>query len=662
MKKVLFLIIIFSSGSIILSQPDSISVQQSLEPLLEDVTVDNENEVILDLIEYLSKNPIAINSASIDELMRIPFMDYNSATIIINFRNTGLITSLDQLRKIEGLNGDLVEKISPYIRFTISSIHAASKKLTDDFEKFKFSLRTREQLYIQANAGTVSGKFTGSPWKIYNRVELDKGNKINIGVLTEKDPGEKYFYDFVTAHFQIKNWGCVNSLIFGDYQVEFGEGLSMWSKYKISKRINAVDFSSSNKVGSTPYLSSDENDFLRGTALTLSYQPFTFTAFYSFRYLDASVDSISSQITSFAPNGLHRTISELNKKNQITEKIIGSNLNFSFDSFSSLSNIGFLFFNSKFSNSFNSISPLYPKDHEFNYISFSYSFHFPGIFFHGENASNQKYISTISNIEFIIDKNLSMLISYRNYPLGYWDSHSQGFGERSSAQNENGFYFGLKYTTNFGVINFYYDQYKLFVASQYYQLPSTNNEFLLFYSVKPFNDIELDILYTFDKKDYPEIIGNGYGITVKRINKFRTDLNYNFSKRIISKTRIEFVDVSPPDIGSQDRGFLLYQDLHFIIAKKLSVDSRIVIFQTDSYNSRIYEYENDLTGSISNSSLYGEGIRWYILLRYSKLCNFTLSLKYSELYKPFENTLGSGYTEIFNNLNNMLSFQLDYNL
>ena len=180
MKKVLFLIIIFSSGSIILSQPDSISVQQSLEPLLEDVTVDNENEVILDLIEYLSKNPIAINSASIDELMRIPFMDYNSATIIINFRNSGIITSLDQLRKIEGLNGDLVEKISPYIRFTISSIHAASKKLTDDFEKFKFSLRTREQLYIQANAGTVSGKFTGSPWKIYNRVELDKGNKINI--------------------------------------------------------------------------------------------------------------------------------------------------------------------------------------------------------------------------------------------------------------------------------------------------------------------------------------------------------------------------------------------------------------------------------------------------------------------------------------------------
>jgi hypothetical protein len=180
--------------------------------------------------------------------------------------------------------------------------------------------------------------------------------------------------------------------------------------------------------------------------------------------------------------------------------------------------------------------------------------------------------------------------------------------------------------------------------------------------VRLYNDTQLNILYTIDKKGYAEIVGNSYGLVVKTINKLSADLNYNFSKRIISKTKVEFVDVTPSDIGSQDRGFLIYQDLHFIIAKKLSMDSRIVIFQTDSYNSRIYEYENDLAGSISNPSLYGEGIRWYILLRYSKLCNFTLSMKYSELYEPFEKTLGSGYTEIFNNLNNMLSFQLDYNL
>ena len=657
MNKSLLLIIIFTS--VILSQPDSISIQQSLEPLLEDVTIDNENEFVLDMIEYLSENPVNINSASFDELMRVPFMDYYSANLIISNRKISIINSIDQLRNIEGITGDLIKKISPYISFSTNQIGSSRNKIKDNNGLFKFSFRTRELLDLQENAGTLTGKFTGSPWKIYNRIELKKDDKIDIGVLTEKDPGEKYFYDFVTAHFQIKNWGCIKSLILGDYRIEFAEGLAMWSKYQISKNNNAVDFSAGKRTGATPYLSSDETNFLRGTALTLANFPFSLTAFYSYRYLDASVDSIIFQITSFNPTGLHRTISELNKKNNISEKIIGSVLDYSLGS---SGDIGFLFFNSKFSNSFNNISPLYPKENEFNYMSFGYGIHLPGIFFHGENASNLKYISTLSNIEFIINKNLSLLISYRNYPPGYWDYHSQGFGERNSAQNENGFYIGLKYSTDFGNINFYYDQYKLFVASQYYQLPSTNNEFLLFYTLKPFNDTECDILYTLNSKEYSEIIGNSYGLVLKTINRFKIDLNYNFSKRIISKTRIEFVDVTPSVGAGQDRGFLLYQDFHFNISKKLSLDSRIVFFQTDTYNSRIYEYENDLAGSLSNPSLYGEGTRWYIFLRYLNLCNFTLSIKYSELYEPFEKTLGSGYTEINGNFNNMLSFQIDYNL
>jgi len=655
MKKAYLLIIFFPS--IILSQTDSLSLQQSLEPLLEDVTIDNENESVLDMIEYLSENPIQINTASFNELMRIPFMDFNSATLIVNYRNKSIITSFDQLKNIEGITIDLAEKISPYISFSANQLNSLSKKLTEDSGTLKLSFRTKEQLGIQENAGTLTGKFAGSPWKIYNRLELDKEDKFNIGILTEKDPGEKYFYDFVTAHLQIKNWSFIKSLILGDYQIEFAEGLAIWSKYKISKNNNAVDFSAGSRTGVTPYLSSGEINYLRGTALTIAYFPFSLTAFYSYRYLDASVDSLTNQITSFNTTGLHRTISELNNKNKITEKIIGSVLEYS----NSSSSIGILFFNSKFSAIFNNANPIYPKEKNFNYLSFGYSIHLPGIFFHGENASNLKYISTLCNIEFLIDKNLSLLISYRNYPPEYWNNHSQGFGERSDAQNENGFYFGLKYNTSFGIFNFYYDQYKLFVASQYYQLPSNNNEFLLSYSAKPFNDTQVDINYTITRKEYPDIIGNSYGLVLKTTHKFMIDLNYNFSKRIISKTRIEFVDVTP--IGTdQDRGFLLYQDLHFNISKKFSLDSRIIIFQTDTYNSRTYEYENDLAGTLSNPSLYGEGIRWYILLRYSKLYNFTLSLKYSELYQPFEKTLGSGYTEINGNLNNVLSFQLEFNL
>ena len=142
MNKTVLLIIIFTS--VILSQPDSLSTKQSLEPLLEDVTIDNENEFVLDMIEYLSENPVNINSASFDELMRLPFMDYYSANLIINYRKTSLITSIDQLRNIEGITGDLAEKISPYINFSTNRIDSSNNKIKDNNRLFKFSFRTRE--------------------------------------------------------------------------------------------------------------------------------------------------------------------------------------------------------------------------------------------------------------------------------------------------------------------------------------------------------------------------------------------------------------------------------------------------------------------------------------------------------------------------------------
>ena len=144
MNKTLFLIIIFTT--VILPQSDSLFIQQSLEPLLEDVTIDNENEFVLDMIEYLSENPVNINSATFDELMRIPFMDYYSANLIISYRKISIIASIDELRNIEGITADLIEKISPYISFSTKQISSSHNKAKDNNGLFKLYLQTRELL------------------------------------------------------------------------------------------------------------------------------------------------------------------------------------------------------------------------------------------------------------------------------------------------------------------------------------------------------------------------------------------------------------------------------------------------------------------------------------------------------------------------------------
>jgi hypothetical protein len=62
---------------------------------------------------------------------------------------------------------------------------------------------------------------------------------------------------------------------------------------------------------------------------------------------------------------------------------------------------------------------------------------------------------------------------------------------------------------------------------------------------------------------------------------------------------------------------------------------------------------------MTNTPLFGKGMKWYLMIKYRFLELFILSVKYSELFKPEENFLGSGYSEISGSLDNKLSLQLD---
>jgi len=65
---------------------------------------------------------------------------------------------------------------------------------------------------------------------------------------------------------------------------------------------------------------------------------------------------------------------------------------------------------------------------------------------------------------------------------------------------------------------------------------------------------------------------------------------------------------------------------------------------------------------LTNIALFGEGIRWYLLMRYKAMKFITISFKYSETYKPGEQTISSGSNEIRNNVENIISLQIDINL
>ena len=112
----------------------------------------------------------------------------------------------------------------------------------------------------------------------------------------------------------------------------------------------------------------------------------------------------------------------------------------------------------------------------------------------------------------------------------------------------------------------------------------------------------------------------------KRIkSNYRFELKYKLTKTIQGKTRIEYIDYS---LGNNlESGFLTYQELKYKIKDRISLVGRVILFDTKSYNTRLYEFENDLRGVMTNLPMFGEGFRWYILLNYEIIKNLKLYFK-----------------------------------
>ncbi len=660
MKKITTVVFLLIIPQNLFAQADTLLQNESAVDLIEEISSESEDSQIYDLLEQLSDNPIQINIAGKTDLIRIPFLDFQTANKIVDFREkNGFFKDVTDLYKIYSIDKETIEKILPYITFTDYSDQNIFQNLFS-FQNMKVNFRTRGIVDLQDSKGLQENKFAGSRWKNYQRLQVESNDKFRLGLLTEKDPGESSFNDFYSFHFQIKNLGCVNKLIIGDYLLEFGQGLAMWSPYGLSKSTDAVNTIGKKDRGIVPYTSSNENQFLRGVSAQLNFGNFQMIPFFSSHKVDASIDSITSFVISTPVDGMHRTQSELNRKNTLLEKTFGISLKYNF-----LPNLSteFLYYKTNFGNSFTSNSAFDISGNEFEFYSFSYSSFWKSVFVTGEFCYNRISAASINNIEIAVSKDFTFVSSFRNYPRNFVNIYSNGMGERSGTQNEIGFYTGFKLKTAVGTINFYYDQFKFPYATYYNPVPTSGREFLVYYYVRPFNKTVLTLKYKNENKEVAKVYSNENIIDNQIIQNIRLDLTYTANKFVTLKTRLESVFLSfTKTKDDAEKGFLVFQDVRIKPFSSLLLYLRAAFFKTDSYNSRVYEFENDLTGIVTNPPLYGKGLRWYLVAKYSLPLGITISMKYSELYEPEERTLGSGYSEINSNLDNSLNLQLDVKL
>lgn len=103
---------------------------------------------------------------------------------------------------------------------------------------------------------------------------------------------------------------------------------------------------------------------------------------------------------------------------------------------------------------------------------------------------------------------------------------------------------------------------------------------------------------------------------------------------------------------------MVFQDIRLTpFRERIRVDLRAAWFQTDSYNSRIYAYENDLLYSFSIPAFFGKGVRTYINLKYKISDHAEIWFKLANTSCFNVESIGSGYNEISGDRKTDVKFQ-----
>lgn len=610
---------------------------------------EDEETTIFESVEELLRNPININKAQVDDLLQIPFLDFSSANFIIAYRDSNKqYYSINELFLIDELSSELVNILKPLLTTSEQELVITEQK---SFLKFIGS-RNRLVNDIETREGYSKGNYLGNKLKLYNRIQAS-ADKFFVNITQEKDAGEKSLTDFYSASFSISDYSFVNKIILGDYNLTFGQGLTLAKPFGSRKGSFATLSVLKNQKNLSEYTSSDENRFFRGAAGYFTYSNFGLTLFYSTNNISVNLNG-ENKITSLKEDGIFRTELDISKKHNTRLNNFGSSINYSLNKFK----IGFLYQNLFYNNSFSEDYSIYIKDkNRFSFYSLDYSINFDDLFVSGEFSYNGLSTASINNLFINISRRFKLITSFRNYPSNYYNFFANGFGERSNTQNEIGFYTGFQVYTDFGIFDVYYDQFQ-FPNKNENKFQFSGNELSLFYQNKLSRNFSLNFRIFIEQKD-DEFIETTIQIGKSKREKVRTDLIYFASKNLRLKTRFELNYFSLDEASINENGYLVYQDINFNPIPHLKFYGRIIVFKTDSFNTRIYEFENDLTGTFSSKPLFGDGFRWYLLIKYQIFNQLEIALKYSTTIRTDVESISSGNQEIRDNSESVLSFQVD---
>ncbi|MGI4727444.1 MAG: hypothetical protein ACRYGB_02645 [Janthinobacterium lividum] len=676
--KIFLLILFLLCSKIVFSQnSQEREIEIIIEAAAENLPDDYDYSDLINQLQNYRQHPLNLNKATTAQLQDLLFLSYlQIAALQQHIRNNGKLLDLLELQSIDLFDLQTIQKLLPFVTID-QTVDFNKLSLINLFRYGKHDFIFRFGEVLQHQKGFIIPKdsklshYTGNPQKLLGRYHFDFQNRIQLAFNMEKDAGEPFFagknstgFDFYTASLAFKNFGLVNKLVIGDYSLQFGQGLGLYTGFSFGKNADATLIPKVSR-GLTPYSSTNEISYFRGVAATFQYKLVSFTPFISDQPVDATVQTKANPeyISSLGTTGYHRTATELANKNSAEQLTYGLDLNYAKRSLKT----GITAYSTQFQ------FPVQRKNNAYNqYIfagkeldnfSFYYDYSFHNFYLFGETAKSLGGgAATVNGLLSSISSNISLVLMYRDYGRDYRSLYNQAVSENTDAVNEKGIYSGinLKFFKQW-TFSAYADFFKFpWLKYQVSQPNSSGHEFLGRLTYQPTSRFVAYLNYRQKLKQQ-----NNDNAKIKALDQvdyqdFRFDISYPFTQNITFRNRAEIVKYQKGQPAAE-YGSMVYQDVIFKPKmSKISANARLAWFHTASYDSRVYSFENDVLYSYTILPLQHTGFRTYLNAQYSLAKGLDAWFRYSAYVYHGEKTVGSDLDLIEGNKKSEVRLQVRY--
>ena len=614
------------------------------EEYISDEERAEDDDVIsyLEELRQLADQPMNINTATVEDLLRLPFLSEAQIEQIHAYIYLhGQMQTLSELRLVPLIDDATRQRLSlfTYAGATPETKTTAKQRLTD----MHHDLSTRLDVPLYYRKGQQpGGAYRGDP--LYSRIRYKlTGKHLQVGVRTEKDPGER-FYDTYGAYAMVEKTGILDKAIVGDYRIGFGEGLVLGGSTWNSKSTPSLK----TQGGARPMTGMDEVNYLRGAAVTLRpAASLSVSLFGSYRKRDATLNK-DDELQTLQSSGYHRTESEWKSRRNTGSTLAGANLSWQHAGW----HAGATGYWQHFDRNLNPGTAYYraiaPRGKSFGAASLNYGYSRYHLSLAGETAYSTagNGMATVNRATWTISRRYILSAVQRFYAYQYFSFYSSSMSENTTAQNESGCLVhlsaeplqGLKVTAYADFFHNPWPRYRMTHSS-------TGQDFMLqgTYTLNPKHT--LLARYQLKRKETADVMEPHH----------RTKVQWTFEpgKNCRWQTTASMHNV----LGST--GWAVQEGFRYVWQKPaIRLAATTGYFNTDDYNSRIYAVLPALFSSISSTSFSGEGIHTAITARWEPGKHWMVEARYSMLRYLDRNEQGSGHQLIMSPRKNDISFQI----